>query len=97
MVIVEYEFLDGCRMTKNVRAFCRLSEKSAIAKVKKYYSSGFEKFKILSVKTTNDKAKIKSMIGKELDDAMFYVDGYYGQVAEETFALIKALVNELAS
>ena len=95
MIIVEYEFLSGSIMTKNHRSFCNVSEETACAKLKKQYAS-FEKFKILSVRTTMDKADIKAMISEELDGAMYFVDGYYGDAAKDTFAHIKDLVNELS-
>ena len=95
MIIVEYEFLNGSIMTKNHRSFCNVSEETACAKLKKHYGS-FEKFKILSVRTTTDKADIKAMISEELDGAMYFVDGYYGDAARDAFAHIKDLVNELS-
>ena len=95
MIIVEYEFLNGSIMTKNHRSFCSVSEETACAKLKKQYAS-FEKFKILSVRTTMDKADIKAMISEELDGAMYFVDGYYGDAARDAFAHIKDLVNELS-
>lgn len=95
MIIVEYEFLNGSKMTQSHKSFCNVSEKTACAKLKKHYAS-FEKFKILSVRTTTDKAEIKAMINEELDWAMFFVDGYYGNAARDTFAHIKDLVDELS-